>query len=62
MLIFVLCFLLYFLKLLAGIGFIDKSGVFYVLVVGWELPPKFSRAFCLGGGEFPPIFYIFIPR
>ena len=33
------------------------SGVFKVLGVGWELPPKFPRIFYLGGGIPPALFY-----
>ena len=34
-------------------------GVFKVLGVGWELPPKFRRIFYLGGGGgiLPALFY-----
>ena len=35
---------------------IDKAGVFKVLGVGWELPPKFPRIFYLGGIP-PSLFY-----
>ena len=34
----------------------DFSGVFKVLGVGWELPPKFPRIFYLGGIP-PALFY-----
>ena len=32
-------------------------GVFKVLGVGWELPPKFSRIFYLGGNSPCPILF-----
>ena len=35
---------------------VTRSGVFKVLGVGWELPPKFSRMFYLGGIP-PALFY-----
>ena len=38
-------------------GVYSDTGVFKVLGVGWELPPKFSRIFYLGGG-FPLPYFI----
>ena len=40
-------------------GVYSGTGVFKVLGVGWELPPKFSRIFYLGRGNSPcPILFL----
>ena len=33
------------------------TGVFKILGVGWELPPKFPRIFYWGGGNSAALFY-----
>ena len=38
-------------------GVYSDTGVFKVLGVGWELPPKFSRIFYLGGDSPCPILF-----